>query len=90
LAFIQDTQVFTNGGYFIGFYESGYFRDKNGHAVGFIANTKGQPLPPSVTLPYVPMIPFKPAAPLRQPMQPKVSYSSSWSTKSWFDFINGK
>jgi hypothetical protein len=89
LAFIQDNQVFTKSGIFIGFYEGGYFRDKSGNAVGFIANTKDQPAPPNVTMPYVPMIPSKPSAPLRQMMHPKVSYSSSWSSKSWSDFING-
>ena len=74
----------------LGILESGYFRDKGGHAVAFVNGASGGPLLPITMFPPFPPFPafppFKPLAPLA-PLPPLPSLS--WSRIQWPEFIGG-
>jgi hypothetical protein len=89
LAFLNNQSVFTYGSKYLGTFNNGFFRDKKGHAVTFLAEARNGPIPP---IPRIPPIPPIPAIPPIPPVPPIPSIppidSFSWSTLTWDNFIN--
>lgn len=89
-ALVLAEAVFTYDGVRLGTFHDGFFRDRNGYAVGFVDGATGEPLRPLRQLPPIPPIPMlapdppiPPAAP--PPPQPK----SSWSSLTWDEWVRG-
>ena len=79
-AFVSNGAVFDYHSHFLGGLQDGYFRDRDGKAVGFLPGAKdGPPLPRTGTVPppqvtgSEPVRPAKPLVPLRIP-----AYSKKW------------
>ena len=71
-----------------GYFSSGFFRDFDGNAVGFIDGAPDAPLLPSKQMASVPPMPqMEPVRPLATiPPMPRIP-SLSWSNLPWDDFI---
>jgi hypothetical protein len=91
-AFVNNGAVFDYHSHFLGGLHDGYFRDRDGKAVAFIAGaTDGPPLPHIGALPQSPVIGPEPARPSK-PLVPRriPAYSKKWSELDWDDFLNGR
>ncbi len=91
-AFVSNGAVFDYHSHFLGGLQDGYFRDRDGKAVGFLPGAKeGPPLPRTGTVPPPlvtgpePVRPAKPLVPRRMP-----AYSKKWSEIDWDDFLSGR
>lgn len=89
VATIQKDLTFSLNGEFVGFFEDGYFRDRNCYAVTFIEGAKKGPILPTFTLPPLPiLLPKSQRLPLK-PLQPKTPYINNWPNKGWSEYIMG-
>jgi len=87
-AFIRDGNISTYSAKHIGTFRNGYFRDRSGHAIGFVRGASGGPLTPLPALPPLPpLFPLAPIPPI--PPIPPVSPvpSLSWSNMDWEEFL---
>ena len=90
-AFIEDQAVCAYNGEYLGIFENGFFRDRNGDAVAFIEGAEGGPLTPITEIPPIPPIPAIPPISPIPPIPPIPPVSSlSWSNLSWDDYLTGK
>jgi hypothetical protein len=89
-AFIRQRVIYTYEGRYIGQFEHGFFRDKQGHAVAFMQGASGGPIPPVTEVSPVPPIPpIPPIEPILSiPPIPPIP-SLSWSSLEWEDFLRG-
>lgn len=79
--------VFSYQGSYLGHVDRGFFRDRAGHAVGWIRGADGGPvLPVPETAPAPPLLP-KPPMPPAVPAPPPPMPSLSWSGVTWDDFL---
>jgi hypothetical protein len=87
-AFVQGGAVFAYSGAYLGTFDSGFFRDKQGHPVAFIEGaTNGPVLPVAAHRPVAPLISVEPRRPV-PPMRPiPPTPSLSWSGTSWAEYI---
>ena len=88
-AFIQEGSVFHFNGFYLGEFETGFFRDRTGRTQAFLGDARGGPLLPSMVPPSgppefspVPRLPVK----SRKPSRPATP-SLGWSTRDFQQFL---
>lgn len=89
-AFISDNAVFAYQGQYLGTFDRGFFRDRQGDVVAFIKGAEGGPLTPITEIPPIPAIPPIPPIPPMPPIPPIPPIGSlSWSEVSWEAYLSG-
>ncbi len=87
-AFINSSAVYTYQGRYLGRFEDGFLRDRDGHAVSFVRGASGGPttptaeVPPTPPRPSIPPLAFVPPA----PPVPPVTYLG-WSVLDFESFL---
>jgi hypothetical protein len=88
-AFISKGEVYTYQGRHLGRLDSGFFRDRQGHAVSFMDGATGGPIPPIPAIAPIAPIPPIPPIPLIPPIAPIAPIASfNWSVLDWDGFLN--
>lgn len=89
-AFIQNGAIYTYQGRYLGVLDRGFFRDRQGHVVTFMAGAQGGPIPPIPAIAPIPPIPPTPPIPPIPPIAPIAPIGSfNWSQSDWNGFLNG-
>ena len=88
-AFIQEESVFHFNGFYLGEFETGFFRDRTGRPLAFLDDARGGPFLPSMVPPSgppelspVPRLPVRSRKPSRT-----VTPSLGWSTHDFQQFL---
>lgn len=90
VAFIRQNAVFSYGRLYLGRFDRLFFRDLDGHAVGFVRGASGSPRPPTPSVPRPPRLPSIPRVPAVAPVPPAAPVASlSWSPLTWHQFLGG-
>ena len=88
-AFIQEGSVFRYNGFYLGEFETGFFRDRTGRPLAFLGDARGGPFLPSMVPPSGPPelspVPRFPAILKRSSKLP--SPSLGWSTQDFQQFL---
>jgi len=88
-AFTRRSGVFSFSGHQIGRIETGFIRDREGHAVAFLKGAENGPPTPVVEIspppPVLPIPPFTPV-PSEAPVPPTAS--RFWSSVDWDHFLS--
>jgi len=88
--FLSGEAIHSMSGNYLGKFQNGFIRDKNGKAVAFIKGASGGPILPLAKVPQIPPIP--PIPPLKSipsiPPIPQIP-SLAWGT-DWESFLNGQ
>jgi len=88
-AFVRRNAVFSFSGRHLGRVETGFIRDREGHAVAFLSGAENGPLTPiAETPPPPPLLPVPPFTPVpaESPIPP--TPSRSWSSVDWDHFLS--
>ncbi len=88
LAFLDGDGVYNIHGEALGFFSTGFFRDKNGFVVGFLESARGGPrLPELKEAPLSPLGVMPPLTPLPSVAPSLSGPRNDWSGLEWRDFI---
>jgi hypothetical protein len=89
-AWLQEGTLYTYGGEYLGTFERGFFRDRQGHAVAFVQGAEGEPPTPITAFPPVPpTVRVAPVPRLPPPAPTPPVPSRHWSPVSWEDYVSG-
>ena len=89
IGFVEDTNVFNRRAGYLGEFDDGFFRDRNGRAVAFVDGATHGPITPVTQIP--PISPIHPITPVRPvtPVTPVSPVNSlSWSPIAFNEFIH--
>lgn len=88
LAFLDGDGVFNVHGEALGFFATGFFRDKRGFVVAFVDIALGGPrLPELQPTPLSPLGVVPPLTPLPSALPPQPPLRGEWSELEWRDYI---
>ncbi|WP_346353225.1 4-fold beta flower protein [Azotosporobacter soli] len=88
LGFLDNEGVFNVHGEPLGFFSTGFFRDKSGFVVAFIDSALGGPrLPERQQEPFSPLGVVPPLTPLPTRLSAVPGPRADWSSLDWRDFI---
>lgn len=90
-ALIENTAVYGYDGKYLGTFEDGYFRDRQGYAVAFVEGAAGGPLTPLPQLPPLPPFPMLAPLPPLLPIPPIPAIPRfAWSPDGWEAYLQGE
>ena len=91
IGFLEETNVFNAGGFYVGEFEDGFFWDRNGRAVAFIDGaTNGPIIPITQIAPISPIHGITPIRPITPVTPVSPVHSLSWSQSAFEAFIRGQ